>query len=331
MTHLHGQRLAIAAALLLAHTATAQAQAPAAGGAYPTRAVRVMVGFAPGGGVDVMARIYAQKFSEALGQTFIVDNRPGATGNIATDLVAKAAPDGYTLLMTSTVHSINPSMFSKLPFDPLRDFAPISAVGSSPDCIAVHPSLPTPNLASFVALARARPDSISYASAGSGTVMHVGMELFRAMANIKLLHIPYNGSGPSTLAVIGGQVPVISTSLGTALPHARSGKLRMLAVTSAQRSPMAPEYPTAAEAANLPGYEAITWIGLLAPAGTPPAIVNRLNAEIERLSQVREVREQMAGVAFDPYRQSAAAFADLIRSDLVKWGKVVRDSGARAD
>ena len=329
MTYLHGQRLAIAAAMLFAHAALAQV--PAGGGEYPARAVRVMVGLAPGGGVDVMARIYAQKFSEALGQTFIVDNRPGATGNIATDLVAKAAPDGYTLLMTSTVHAINPSMFSKLPFDPLRDFAPISAVGSSPDCIAVHPSLPTPDLASFVRLARAKPDSVSYASAGSGTVMHVGMEVFNAMAGIRLQHIPYNGSGPSTLAVIGGQVPVISTSLGTALPHARSGKLRMLAVTSAQRSPMAPEYPTAAEAANLPGYEAITWIGLLAPAGTPPAIVNRLNAQIERLAQLREVREQMANVAFDPFRQSAAAFAELIRSDLVKWGKVVRESGARAD
>ncbi len=322
--------LAGAIATLIAQTAFAQTTAT--GGAnYPARTVRVLVGFAPGGGVDVMARIFAQKLSESLGQSFIVDNRPGATGNIATDQVAKATPDGYTLLMTSTVHSINPSMFSKLPFDPLRDFAPVSAVGSSPDCIAVHPSLPAPTLAALVALAKAKPDSLSYASAGSGTVMHVGMELFRAMADIKLQHIPYNGSGPSTLAVIGGQVPIISTSLGTALPHARSGKLRMLAVTSAQRSPMAPEYPTAAEAAKLPGYEAITWIGLLAPAGTPPAIVNKLNAEIERLSQLKEVRDQMANVAFDPYRQSAAAFTEIIRNDLTKWGKVVRESGARAD
>jgi len=321
--------LAVAVSALFVHSVFAQTTGSPTN--YPARTVRILVGFAPGGGVDVMARIFAQKFSESLGQSFIVDNRPGATGNIATDQVAKATPDGYTLLMTSTVHAINPSMFSKLPFDPLRDFAPVSAVGSSPDCIAVHPSLPAATLAALVALAKARPDSISYASAGSGTVMHVGMELFRAVANIKLLHIPYNGSGPSTLAVIGGQVPVLSTSLGTALPHARSGKLRMLAVTSAQRSLMAPEYPTAAEAANLPGYEAITWIGLLAPAGTPPAIVNKLNAEIERLSQVKEVREQMANVAFDPYRQSAVAFTELIRNDLGKWGKVVRESGARAD
>ncbi|MEQ1776075.1 MAG: tripartite tricarboxylate transporter substrate binding protein [Burkholderiales bacterium] len=315
--------------LLLAAAAALTTPAPAQN--YPARAVRVLVGFAPGGGVDVLARIFAQKFGESLGQTFIVDNRPGATGNIAADLVAKAAPDGHTLLMTSTVHAINPSLFSKLPFDPLRDFAPVSTVGSSPDCIATHPSLPAQHLAALVALAKAQPGAVSYASAGSGTVMHVGMELFNAMAGIKLLHVPYNGSGPSTLAVIGGQVPVLSTSLGTALPHARAGKLRMLAVTSAQRSPMAPEYPTAAEAAKLPGYEAITWIGLLAPAATPPAIVNRLNAEIERLAQLKEVRAQMANVAFDPFRQSTDAFAGLIRSDLAKWGKVVRDSGARAD
>ena len=314
--------------LLAAAAVSVSASAPAQN--YPARAVRVMVGFAPGG-VDVLARIFAQKFGESLGQTFMVENRPGATGNIAADFVAKAAPDGHTLLMTSTVHAINPSLFAKLPFDPLRDFAPVSAVGSSPDCIAVHPSLPAPHLAALVALAKASPGVVSYASAGSGTVMHVGMELFNAMANIKLLHVPYNGSGPSTLAVIGGQVPVLSTSLGTALPHARSGKLRMLAVTSAQRSPMAPEYPTAAEAAKLPGYEAITWIGLLAPAGTPPVIVNRLNAEIERFTQMKEVRAQMANVAFDPLRQSADAFAGLIRTDLAKWGKVVRESGARAD
>jgi tripartite-type tricarboxylate transporter receptor subunit TctC len=293
--------------------------------------VRIVVGFAPGGGIDVMARTYAQRLSEALGQPFVVDNRPGASGNIGADLVAKAPPDGYTLLATSTVHAINPSLFSRLPFDPLKDFSPISTIASAPDCIAVHPSLPAKTLAALVDLARSQPGKLSYASAGSGTVMHVGMELFRSMAKIQLLHVPYNGSGPSTIAVLGGEVPVLSTSLGTALPHARAGKLRMLAVTSAARTPLAPDYPAAAEAARLPGYEAITWIGLLAPAATPAPIVNRLSSQVQRLAGLKEVREQLASQYWDPYTHTPSAFAELIRSDIAKWGKVVRESGAKQD
>lgn len=309
------------------------AQAPGAGAAtnYPTKTVRILVGFAPGGGIDAMARFYSQRFTESLGQSFVVDNRPGATGNIAADLVAKAAPDGYTLLMTSGVHAINASMFSKLPFDPVRDFAPISTVATQPDCIAVHPSLPVKSLAELIALAKAKPDDISYASAGTGTLMHVGMELFRSMAGIKLLHVPYNGAGPSTIAVIGGQVPVLSTSLGTALPHARVGKLRMLAVTSLERTPLAPDFPSVAEAAKLPGYEAVTWIGLLAPAGTPPAIINKMNAEIERQTKLREVREKLAIQAWDPLRHTPGDFAEWIKVEITKWGKIVRESGAKVN
>ena len=307
---------------------TVLAQAPAS---YPAKTVRIYVGFAPGGGIDAMARFYSQRFTEALGQSFVVDDRPGATGNIAADLVAKAPPDGYTLLMTSGVHAINASMFSKLPFDPVRDFAPISTVATQPDCIAVHPSLPAKSLAELIALAKAKPDAVSYASAGSGTLMHVGMELFLSMAKIKMLHVPYNGAGPSTIAVLGGQLPVLSTSLGTALPHARAGKLRMLAVTSLQRTPLAPDFPSAAEAAKLPGYEAVTWIGLLAPAGTPAAIINRMNAEIERQTKLPEVREKLALQAWDPYRHTPGDFAEWIKSEIAKWGKIVRESGAKAD
>jgi tripartite-type tricarboxylate transporter receptor subunit TctC len=233
--------------------------------------------------------------------------------------------------MVSITHTINPSVFDKLSYDPVKDFAPVSTVALNVDCIAVHPSMPVKSLRELIALAKSKPGEVAYAHAGKGTMMHVGMELFRSMAGIQLLQVPYNGAGPSTTAVLGGQVPVLSTSLGPALPHARAGKLRMLAVTSAQRTPLAPEYPTVAEAANLPGYEAIVWIGLLAPAGTPVAIVNKLNAEVERLVQLREVREQLAKTANEPVRHSPAAFAELIRSDMVKWGKVVQESGAKSE
>lgn len=299
--------------------------------AYPTKTVRIMVGFAAGGGIDAMARFYARKFTESLDQPFVVDNRPGATGNIGADLVAKAPADGYTLLMTSTVHALNASMFSKLPFDPVKDFAPISTVATSPDCIAVHPSLPAKTLRELIALAKLNPGAVNYASAGTGTLMHVGMELFNSMAGIKLGHIPYNGAGPSTIATIGGQVPVLSTSLSTALPHAKAGKLRMLAVTSAQRTPLAPEYPSVAEAAGLQGYEALTWIVLLAPASTPPHVIKKLNAEVERLQRVREVREQLASQAWDAYRDDPATVADFIKNEIAKWNRVVGEAGIKAE
>ncbi|MGQ0751960.1 MAG: Bug family tripartite tricarboxylate transporter substrate binding protein [Betaproteobacteria bacterium] len=302
------------------------AQAP-----YPAKPVRILVGFAAGGGIDNAARFYAQKFTESMGQTFLVENRPGASGNIAAEAVSKAPPDGYTLIMVSITHAMNPSVFDKLAYDPVKDFSPISTVALNVDCIAVHPSLPVQTLKELIALARAKPKDVAYAHAGKGTMMHVGMELFLSMAKLKMLGVPYKGAAPSTAAVVGGEVPVLSTSLGPALPHARAGKLRMLAVTSAQRTPLAPEYPTVAEAANLPGYEAIVWIGLLAPADTPAAAVNKLNGEIERLVKSKEVREQLAKTANEPSYHSPTAFAELIRSDIAKWGKVIRESGARTE
>lgn len=310
-------------ALLPGH---ASAQAP-----YPAKPVRILVGFAAGGGIDVAARIYAQRFTESMGPTFLVDNRPGASGNIAAELVSKAPADGYTLIMVSITHAMNPSLFDKLPYDPVKDFSPISTVALNVDCIAVHPSVPAKNLKELMALARSRPGELAYAHAGKGTMMHVGMELFRSQAGIKLLQVPYNGAGPSTIAVLGGQVPVLSTSLGPALPHARAGKLRMLAVTSLERTPLAPEYPTVAEAAGMPGFEAIVWIGLLAPAATPATAINRLNGEIARLVKVQELREQLAKTANEPSYHTPAAFAELIRSDMAKWGKVVREAGVKSE
>ena len=313
-------------AMLGTHAAFAQ-NAPN----YPTRAARIVVGFAPGGGTDVMARFFAQKLSESFGQSFIVENRPGAGSNIGADYVAKSAPDGYTLLMAIQSLTINVSLYNKLTYDAVKDFAPISTVAATPNCFAVHPSLPVKTVRDLIALAKAKPGEIAYASPGSGTPVHLSMELFRSMAGIKLLHIPYNGAGPATTAVLGGQVPLLPNGLPVTLPHARSGKLRMLAVTSPERSQLAPEVPTVAEAAGLKGYEANIWYGLLAPAGTPAPIINKLNAEVERLLQQREVRERLATLGFEPIRNTPAEFAELIKTDIQKWGKVVRESGARAD
>lgn len=306
----------------------ASAQTPAN---YPARTVRVVVGFAPGGGTDVIARFFAQKLGESFGQSFIVENRAGAGGNIGAEYVAKAAPDGYTLMMAIASLAINVTLYRNLAYDPVKDFTPVGTVAITPNCFVVHPSLPVKSLRELIALAKAKPGEISYASAGSGTPVHLSVELFQLMAHIKLLHVPYNGSGPSTVAVLGGQVPMLATTLPAGLPHVRAGKLRMLGITSAERTALAPEFPTVAEAAGLPGYEAGVWYGFLAPAGTPAAVVNRLNAESERLLQQREVRERLAALGFDPYRHTQVEFADMIKSDIVKWGKVVRESGAKAD
>lgn len=315
---------AVVGAVLLS-MGTAQAQT------YPTKPVRILVGFAPGGGIDLAARMYAQRLTEGLGQSFVVDNRPGAGGAIASELLAKSPPDGYSLIMVSVTHSINASLYAKLPYDAIKSFTPVTPVTLLADVIAVHPSMPAKTLRQLIDLAKARPGEVNYAHAGNGTLMHVGMELFLSMANLKMLGVPYNGAGPSTIATLGGQVPVLSTSLPPSLPHAKAGKLRILAVTTAKRTPLAPEYPSVDEAAGLTGYESVVWIGLLAPANTPAAIVNRLNAEVERLQQLREVREQHVIQGGDPYRDTPAGFAELIRNDVVKYGKVIRDIGLKVD
>jgi tripartite-type tricarboxylate transporter receptor subunit TctC len=324
------RHVALAILLFSADAAVAQAPAPVPT-AYPTKPVRILVGFAPGGGIDIMARFYAKHFSESLGQTFVVDNRPGAGGNIATDQVAKAPPDGHTLIMVSMTHSINATLYAKLPYDAVKDFAAVSTVAITPNSISVHPSMPVKSARELIALAKARPGEISYASAGSGTLMHLAMELFRSMAGVKFLHVPYNGSGPSTIAVLGGQLPVLSTTLPIVLPHVRAGKLRMLGVTSAERTQLAPDFPTIAETTGLRGYEAVVWYGLLAPAGTPSVAVNKLNAEVARLLELRDVREKLLALGFDPYRHTPAAFTELIKSDIEKWGRIVRETGAKVD
>lgn len=320
---------AILGFLLFHFTSSVVLAQPAAGAVakYPTKPVRIIVGFSPGGGIDTIARIAAKNFSGSFGQQFIVDNRPGASGTIAADMVAKAVPDGHVLLMTADVHTITPGIFDKLPYDPVKDFAPVGTFAGGPQCIAAHPSLPVQSLRDLIFLSKRRPGDVSYASAGSGTLTHVAMELFTASAGIRLLHVPYKGSGSSILAAIGGEVPVISIALGQALTHAKQKKLRLLAVTSAKRTPLAPEIPTVAEAAGLPGYEAASWLGLLAPAGLSPVILNRLNAEIERQLQLPDVLRQFATRAWVPESRSPAGFADMVKSDVAKWSRVLRGAG----
>ena len=297
---------------------------------YPTKTVRMLAGFAPGGGVDALARLFGQKFSETWGQNVVVDNRPGAGGNIATDIVAKAVPDGHTLLMAVSSLAINPSLY-KLPYDTLRDLAPISLLTVAPNIIVANPSLPVQSIRELIVLAKSRPGVLTYASPGSGQASHLAMELFAQMTGTKYIHVPYNGGGPSIIAVLAGQTQLLTGALPTIMPHVRSGKLRPLAVTSAERTQLAPDVPTVAEGAGLPGYEADVWYGMLAPAGTPGSIVNALNAEIARLLQQRDVRERFTLLGFEPSRGSPAQFGAMIKSEIVKWEKVVRESGARVD
>jgi len=330
---LAGQRLATLALALA--TCTAWAAAPAGdgrgGGDYPQRTIRMLVGFAPGGGTDVMARLFGQRFTEAWGQNVVVDNRVGAGGNIASEIAARAAPDGHTLLMAVSSVVINESLYRRIGYSTVRDFAPVSLASVSTNVITAHPSLPTQNVREMLALARQKPGELTYASPGNGQASHLAMELLASMAGVKLVHVPFNGGGPSVVAALAGQTQLLTASLPTALPHIRSGKLRALGITGAARTPLAPDLPTIAEGAGLAGYDANVWYGLLAPAGTPPAVVAKLNAEMGRVLQQKEVRERFATLGFEPAHNTSAAFAALIRDDLAKWARVVRDSGARAD
>jgi len=300
-------------------------------GAYPSKRVRMLVGLAAGGGTDVMARFFAQKFFEAFGQPFVVENKPGAGGNIAAAEAARSPADGYTLLMTGNFHVINASLYKSIPYDPIKDFAPVSLVAVAPSIIAAATNSGIKSLRDLVTQAKEKPGQIAYTSAGIGTAQHLAMELFCTMADIKLIHVPYSGGGPSMAAAVAGQVPLVSASLPTALPHVRSGRLVALGVTSSKRSVLASDLPTVTEAADLPGYECLTWYGLLAPAGTPSQVVNKLNGEIDRLFKQQDVREKLTAMGFEPTRDTPDEFAKLIAVDLQKWAEVVKASGAKVD
>jgi tripartite-type tricarboxylate transporter receptor subunit TctC len=321
----------MAGIVLAGGASTAHAQGTPQAAAYPSKPVRMIVGFPAGGGIDAVARIFAQHLAESFKQPFIVDNRAGASGNIGASQVAKAPADGHMLLMTADVHVITPAFSKELPFDPVKDFAAVGTVTSGPQCIAVHPSVPARSLPQLIALAKGQRQELAYASAGTGTLTHIAMELFRSMAGIKLLHVAYKGSGPSATAVVSGEVPIIFIALGLAQPHANAGRLRPLAVTTTKRTDLAPDIPTVAEFPGFSGYEASSWQGILAPAGTPRPIVSALNAEIERLLTRPDVREQLAARASIPNPLSPDAFAAKLAADHAKWTKVVRELGIQGE
>jgi len=297
---------------------------------YPTKPVRIVVPFAPGGGTDVIARYLAAGLSESMKRQFLVDNRAGANGIIGTEVVARAPADGYTLLFVSSPHSVNPIMYAKLPYDTLRDFAPIAMVASSPYFLVVHPSLPARNVKELIALAKKRPDQILYASGGSGSSAHLSAELFNQMAGVKLREVPFKGAGPALLGVLTGEVSLVFGNALTVKPHIESGRLRALGIASAQRSKSAPDLPTIAEA-GVPGYRSDAVLGLLAPARTPRTVIDTLTAEAHKVMKLPESVEAMRRMAVDIVLTSPEEFGRLIESEMHRWGKVVRALNLKAD
>jgi tripartite-type tricarboxylate transporter receptor subunit TctC len=305
--------------------APAQAQQP-----YPSRPIRIISPFPPGGGNDVLCRTVAPKLTENLKQQVIVENRPGANGIIGTEIAARAAPDGYTIVLIPSGHTVNPHVYRKLPYDSIKDFTPITLVGTSPLVVAVHPSMPVKNVKELVVFAKARPGQVAYGTAGVGSSGHLAGALFETLTGTKLTHIPYKGMGVALTDIVAGQVSLtFGTNLST-LPHVRSGRLRAIAVTSAQRSPALPDIPTVAEA-GVPGYEASLWYGFAGPARLPAEIVRRLNTEIVAVLGLPDVRERLASQGVDPKPSTAEEFSRLLTSDLARWAKVVERAGVRAE
>ena len=299
--------------------------------AWPAKPVRVVVAFAPGGGADIVGRAISQHLTERLGQPFVVENRGGAGGMIGTELVAKAPADGYTLLFGQQgPNAINPSLYAKVPYDALRDFAPVTQATSYPYVIATHPAMPFATFRDMLAAAKAKPASLSYGTAGLGSSAQLAGELLQRQAGVKLNHIPYKGAGPALVDAVAGQVSMVFGDAASTATQVRAGKLRALAVTGTSRLPLLPDAPTVAEA-GLPGYEATAWHGWLAPAGTPAAIVSRLQSEVAAILRLPDIRERLARDGIEAVGSTPEQFAAYIRAEVDKWGKVVRDAGIRLE
>lgn len=313
-------RLVLLAALALATTATAQT--------YPTKPVRIIVPFAPGGSVDLIARMLAQRLSERLGGSFVVDNRAGGGSNIGAEAAARAAPDGYTLFMASTAQAVNATLYPKPGYDLMKDFAPVSLVAVNPSVVLVHPSLPVKTVKELVALAKGKPGALSYASSGSGSSSHLAAELFKISTGTDLVHVPYKGAGPALTALLGGQVELLITITAGASQYIKAGKLRALAVTSDRRTPGLPDVPTMKEA-GVPGYEVYVWTGLLAPAATPPQILAVLNKEA--MASVNDLAKRLSELEAVPSPTTPQQFTAFMRNDIAKWAPVVKKSGAKVE
>jgi tripartite-type tricarboxylate transporter receptor subunit TctC len=318
------ERIVVGLLLALAAGASA-AQQP-----WPAKPIRIVVPYPPGGFNDTLGRTLAAKFQDAWGQPALVENRPGANTVIGTDTVAKAPADGYTLLVVAFPFAVTPSLIRNLPYDTVRDFVPIALCAQSPNILVVAPSLPVKTVGELVALAKAKPGSLSYASTGNGSSNHISMELFKSLAGVDLVHIPYKGSAPAVVDMLGGQVQVMFDNAPNVMPQVRAGKLRALAQSGAKRSAVAPDLPTVAEA-GVPGYEVTVWFGLVAPAGTPRDVVNKLNAEVLRILAMPDVRERFMAQGVEPLGSSPEQFGEHIRAQMTKWARVVQDAGVKAE
>lgn len=313
--------LAIAVSLAWTNGAAAQA--------YPSRPIRLIVPQSPGGSTDVIARVVAQRMGEALGQTVIVDNRPAAGTLIGVELVANAAPDGYTLLAVASSITIIPALYKKLPFDPIRDIAPVTQLATLPHILVVHPSVPAGSVKELIALAKSRPGQLNFASSGFGTSTHMAAELFMFMTKTRMVNVTYKGGSPAMVAMLGGECQVNFATISTAIPHVRAGRLRALAVTSARRSVAAPEYPAMAEA-GVPGYNHSSWIGLFAPAKTPPPVIARLNAEAVKAAHSQEVKTVLLGDGLEATGTTPGEFAAIVKTEIAKWMKVAKAANITA-
>lgn len=312
-------------AALCAATGAAQAA-----DVYPVRPIRMIVAYPPGGGTDQVGRMMADQLTQQLGQNVVVDNRGGATGNIGTELAARAVPDGYTLLMGNVApNAVNVSMFKKLAFDPVKDFSPVSLVAITPNILVAHPSLPVKTVKELLALAKAKPGTLNFPSAGVGSSSHLAGELLKSLAKIDMVHVPFKGGGPALVAMISGEVQIMFATMPAAMPHVKSGKARAIAVTTAKRSQAMPELPTIAEA-GVTGYEASTWYGLLAPAKTPKPVVDRLHAETVKIL-AGPARQRLEVQGFEPIGGTPAEFSAYIKSEITKWAKVIKDAGIPAE
>jgi tripartite-type tricarboxylate transporter receptor subunit TctC len=314
---------------------TALALAAAASGAFaqawPAKPIRLVIPFPAGGSTDIVGRLIADKLSQSLGQAVVVDNRAGAGGTTGSDLVAKAAPDGYTFLVgTSSTHAIAPALYPKLPYEVARDFAPVTLLGTATILMVVHPSVPAKSVAEFIALAKSKPGQLMFGSTGNGSVSHLTAEYFKSLAGVDLQHVPYKGDTPMTLDLVAGRVHVAFGTAVAFLPHVQAGKLTALAVTDAKTSPVAPRLPTVASS-GLPNFEALQWFGLLAPAGTPRDIVARVHGEVAKALQLPDVQDKLQGLGMQIAASGPEQFGSFMRSEAGKWGKTVRDSGAKVD